>query len=296
MPLIKLIVMLLWLTLGLSATVSGQVSPQARRTLDQMKHAYQTVHTFYQETHYLVSEGARAPISSAKLIVQRPNHFLMDVFRTTNDPSNPERVLYQSDGKKLWGYQQSKGYYTEDPAPKSMQDAQLMSYGLEMAMITGMDPIAGFLSNCKSARITSSQSIDFVDVDGVELEMVSDAGTALVTFFVGQKDHFIRRFDYALTPSAPAEGVSSILGAVRTAVHLEYENQIPQQMPSLRNVFVWLAPPGAFKYERYPNFMDLHGGGSAASKAAPAASGKSKIKPMKILTWEELVAQSKKKR
>src|SRR5205085_10028371 len=88
----------------------------------------------------------------------------------------PEPVLsrFLCDGKTFYVYRQQIGAYSKTKAPKNLQGFQSISISMEMALLTGLDPVGQMLKQARAVRLDEP-----VVVDGAMTnQVVLDTGTA----------------------------------------------------------------------------------------------------------------------
>src|SRR5258706_8561159 len=87
---------------------AATVDPVAAKTLDAMVKTYRSVSRVHQETTFTAAEGKLPPLLRSRLVVSRPNRIVLDMTQPAVDRQQPYRLLYQSDGKDLYAYQETK--------------------------------------------------------------------------------------------------------------------------------------------------------------------------------------------
>lgn len=292
------------LLLQVSPQAPRVVEPAAAQALEAMVKAYRSAGNFRQESVYSAPEGKNPPILRSRLVISRPNRIVLDMVQPGVDRPQPYRLLYQSDGKDMYAYQETKGFYAKEKAPKNLKELDYLAVNVEMAAITGGDPVAPLVRQSRAVRIAEAQMVDGVMSDGVVFQMGDPGHTVELKLFIGQKDHFLRKFDYSSTPIPKPEPEKPkdriIVGdpneppppeeKPEEPVRLTYENHVFEERGLPKDVFKWVPPAGSFQYQDYPGVLNPRGGtpgaGSASGKDLPGQ------KPMKIVTFEEMMKKA----
>lgn len=284
----------------------SNADPAAIQALDAMVKAYRSVSKLHQETTYSAGEGKVAPLLRSRLVLSRPNRIVLDMMQPGVDRQQPYRLLYQCDGKDLYAYQETKGFYAKEKAPKSLKELDYLSVSIEMAAITGGDPAAQFIAQAKAVRLGGSDLIDSVPSDIVIFDMGSPERNVELRLAIGKKDHLLRRFDFSSIPVPKPEPEKPkdvvIVGDPNAPpppekrpeepVRFVYENHVFLDRDLPKDVFKWVAPPGSFAYQEYPSLLNPRGGTSAAVAGAITMYGQ---KPMKIIPYDKMMKDAWKK-
>ncbi|MGC8666827.1 MAG: DUF2092 domain-containing protein [Chthonomonadales bacterium] len=301
------------MVLMLPGAVRAQVEPSARAALDAIVRAYRDIRTLQQDTVYAAS-GTALSLLSSRLVLQKPNHLLLEVRQNVEGNLRPVLRRYLCDGRTLFAYDQSKNQYTQEKAPRNMAGFRYLATSLEMVAITGIDPFAGMERQVRSANLGTPQVIDGVPCDDVFLDLVSAEGTEVVHIFAGQKDHLVRRFTLDATGAGaqpgsekapttwsdgqPLPGETSARRA--GPVHFEYENHVIADEKIREDVFRWIAPAGAMRFNPDPGaYKDQREGRSRTRWVLSKPMDLSRAtrpsdlsRPTKTITAKELVERA----
>ncbi len=252
------------LALMLSSAAGAQVDPSARAALDAIARAYRELKTLQQETSYSAS-GTNVSLVSARLAFQKPNLLLLEVRQNVQGSLQPILRRYVCDGRTLYAYDQSKNQYTQEKAPRNMAGFRYLATSLEMAAVTGVDPFAGMERQVRSAGLGRPEVIDGVLCDDVTLHMGTPHEEEIVHIFAGQQDHLVRRFtldaadggvvsgqDKAPATWSDGQPLPGEKADRRIPVHFEYESRVRANEKLPAELFRWIAPAGAMRYNPGP--------------------------------------------
>src|SRR5579872_3123629 len=275
------------------------IEPAAMHTLEAMARAYHDLHRLDQETTYSASEGAQGGLLRSRLLVDRPNRLLMEFYQQSTERAAPYLSRFQSDGKNFYAYQERQGWYTKAKAPKSLKELDFLAVSLEMAVLTGHDPVSPWTKQAHAIRLEDTIPVDGAPADVVLIDMSSPERISEVRLYIDQNDHLLRRFAFdtrAVTPprQAPPAGQTGeppVLAPV-LPVHFSYDNHVHPKREWTKDAFVWVAPAGSFQYQQYPSVFEPTRG--AATLGASAAVIKHGIKHMKIIPFKDLLKHARK--
>ena len=142
---------------------------------DSMVRAYRSVRRLEQETIYHQDGGAPgAGLVRSHLTVQRPNRLYLEIVQNAADYPTPLLSRFVCDGKCFYAYQEKNGWYTKDKAPKDFQGFDYLAMSVEMASITGNDPIKALVGQARSIHLGQPIAVDGDVADVV----VFDTGSA----------------------------------------------------------------------------------------------------------------------
>lgn len=300
--------------LVLSPAVYAQVEPAARDLLGAMVRAYRDLKSLQQETVYS-SSGAPLSLVSARLVFQKPNRLLLEVTQNVEGSLRPVLRRYLCDGRTLYAYDQMKNQYTQEKAPRNMAGFRFLAASLEMVAVTGADPFAELERQVRSASVGKPQLIDGVLCDDISLTLAGSSGPEVVHILAGQSDHLVRRFTLDGANMGPPAGSDKApatwsdgqplpeekdAAMRRVPVHFEYENHVIADPRIPDDVFRWIAPAGAMRFNPDPGaYKDQRDGKSGSrwvlskpvdlSRATPPKDLKN---PTKTISARELVERA----
>jgi hypothetical protein len=285
------------------------VDSEAARVLGEMVKAYRSAGKFRQETVYGAGEGKTPRLLRSSLVISRPNRIVLEMIQPAVDRQKPYRLLYHSDGKDMYAYQETKGFYAKEKAPKNLKELDYLAVSIEAAAILGGDPIAPLLAQARSVKMEAPQLVDAVLCDVVLFDMATPQRTVSLRLSVGQKDRLLRKFDYSAIPVPKPEPEQPkdriVVGDPSQPpppeqkpdepVYLSYENHVYLDRDLPKDVFKWVAPTGSFQYQDYPSVLNPTGGTSAAVAGTTVVPPNGQ-KPMKITPFEEIMKKAWKKK
>jgi hypothetical protein len=295
---------LIGISTQLPAPPKAIVDPAAAKTLEAMVKTYRSLSRLRQDTVYNAGEDRLPPIAGSRLLVSRPNRLLLEMRVRTPERAEPYRLLYQSDGRDIYSYQEMKGFYVKEKAPRSFKELQHLAVSVELAAITGLDPVEPLLAQSRTVKMGESLLADGVPAEVVVFDMSIPDRTVSLRLTIGEKDHLLRRFEYSSIPILKPEPeeikpkeddpdfVPPPFRKKPESVRLSYDNHVMPDLP--KDAFLWVAPPGAFASREYPTLLNPRAGADIV--AGPPGSQIPGNKPMKILKYEDVIKQSRKKR
>jgi hypothetical protein len=277
----------------------ANVDPDAGRVLNSMIRAYRDAHKLEQETAYHREDGSAGGMIRSRLVVQRPNRLFLEVVQQSPDWPTPLLSRFVCDGKSFYSYQQKNGWYQKDKAPKDLKDFDFLALSVEMAALTGNDPMAGLLRQARTVRLAGTETIDGETADVVRFDTSSASQTGELRLFIGREDHLLRRFaleskpiplpvDKAATPLEPGETAAP----PPAATSYSYDVHVMRGREQTKDPFTWVAPAGSFAYQQFPTYIDPKGGRVQAP--SPSGTMPDGVKPMKVISIQDLIKNAKK--
>jgi outer membrane lipoprotein-sorting protein len=286
------------------AKTDSSVDPKARQALDAMARAYRSVGTFQQETVYAASDTSVSGAARTRLVLQKPNKLLVETSQKGGPGEPPFVSRYQCDGKFVYAYNSTQGWYTKEKAPKDVKGFQMLAISVEMAAISGLDPVTALLRQASSVTLEEPAEVDGVETDVVAIRINSADRRAETRLYVGRKDHFLRRFTFYSEvipkpePEKPARQFDPNNPNDRPVpppppVKFSYDNIVSVDKPLGKDLFSWVAPPNAFEYRPLTGYAAK---GEANVEAGGLIPGTNQVAPraMKIISMQELMKKAKK--
>jgi hypothetical protein len=290
-----------------ASKIPSHVDPDAAKILDEMVKTYRSIGKLRQETIYGAGEGKPPRMIRSSLTLARPNRIVLEMLQPAVDREKPYRLLYHCDGRDLYAYQETKGFYAKEKAPKSLKELDYLAVSLEMSAITGGDPAPQLFAQSRAVKLAEPDLVDAVNCDVVVCEMGSIDRTTTLRLSIGQKDHLLRKFDYASIPVPKPEPEKPkdkiIVGDPNDApapeakpeepIRMTYENHVFPERDLPKDVFKWSPPAGSFQYQDYPSLLNPRATG--AIKPTAGLGTPNGMKPMKIIPFEQLMKEAWKK-
>lgn len=238
-----------------------KTDPKAVELLNQMANAYAQLPTLnltataYAYRTIIHGHPHPGPISGLTQIqgkptglvfhlqVQRPNLLRF----TLTQPGDPEPSLWVCDGRKLYSYLPNttigklKGnFYTEDPAPRNLDDLLRMkamtSGGLELLMMAGENPFNQLSDAVHSVHFDGQIRIHNTLTDVVEMHSTEKTLSTRIFFCIGTTDHLLYRW-VIQTHSLPAPADSLIVGdQFDVLVHQTSTSSTPPDFSELERI------------------------------------------------------------
>jgi outer membrane lipoprotein-sorting protein len=279
---------------------SSVVDPAAQRVLDSMMRAYRDVHKLEQETAYHQEGGSGNGLVRSRLVVQKPNRLFLELVQQTADRSAPMLSRFVCDGKNFYSYQEKNGWYNKDKAPKDLKDFDFLALSVEMAALTGNDPVKGLIKQARFVRMTDSVLIDGDMADVVVFDTGNADQFGELRLAIDKKDHLLRRFAIETRPlvKPKPEGDKTPLLPGETeaplpfATSFSYDIHVMTGREQSKDAFTWVAPPGSFPCQSYPTLLDPKPG--KAQPVDPSAGMPPGVKPMKIISIQDLIKNAQK--
>jgi hypothetical protein len=276
----------------------ANIDPSARRVLDGMVRAYRDVRRLEQETAYHRDDPNSGGLVRSRLIVQRPNRLFLEIVQKTDMPQ-PLLSRFVCDGKNMYAYQQKNGWYTKEKAPKDLKEFDYLALSVEMAALTGNDPVPALARQARSVRLDNPETIDGEPADVVVFDTSSAERFGELRLFINREDHLLRRFAMETRPlPQPAKADAPPLEPGETAAPppaptaFSYDVHVMRGREQTKDAFAWVAPAGAFPYQQYPTAFA--GTGGKVQPGDPAANMPAGITPMKIISIQDLMKNAKK--
>lgn len=283
----------------------ANVEPAAGRVLDSMLRAYRGARKLEQETSYHRDQDDASPTGMirSRLIVQKPNRLFLEVLQQSPESPVPLLSRFVCDGKSFYSYQQKNGWYRKEKAPKDLKEFDFLALSVEMAAITGNDPVKALLRHARSVRLEGAETIDGEMADVVLFDTSDANQQAELRLFIGREDHLLRRFaleskPLPRQPSAAPQTPPTPLAPGETAApppapaSYSYDVHVMRGREQTKDPFTWVPPAGSFAYQQYPTFLDPKGG--TIQPPDPNAALPPGVKPMKIISIQELMKNAKK--
>lgn len=291
------------------------IEPQAKAALEAMVQAYRSLHSLEQDTTYSASGTMARSMVKSRLVIQRPNRLLLEVTQRTAERAEPVLRRFLSDGKDLYSYNDLQNYYSKDKAPRDLAGFRELASSIEMAALMGVDPFQVLAAQAKSVKMETPAEVDGVPTDVVLLDSSNPDRTAEVRFYLGQKDHLIRRFTLDSKeipkpeppkPAQPDPNDDPNLPPLEPLgppppVHFEYVNQVYADRAIPGSVFHWQEPPGALLYQGATAFLNQKGKAGRYKIASPldlynTTEPLDLSKPTRKVSARELVEKANKQR
>lgn len=276
--------------------------PAAIRVLDEMARTYRGLHSLEQDTTYGNNTGNTdlSRLTQSRLVIERPNHLLFEMRQIAVGQSEPALTRFVCDGRNLYVYKQQLGAYTKAKAPKDLQGFQSISISMEMALMTGLDPVGQMLKQARSVRLEEPTLIDGATCSTVALDTGTAARSGETRIYIGEQDHLLRRFSFEsriLVPDPPQRQPDDLTDPPTPAKPIParygYENHVTANRPVAKTNFTWVAPAGALIYDpKSDKFVNPADGKLPNGATVP---GRQKGKTGKAVPYQEYVKQMKKK-
>lgn len=247
------------------------VDPKAKAILEQTARAYRGLHSLEQETTYSSSGTGLGRLLRAKLLVQRPNKLLLELYQRSPEKPNGAVHRYVSDGKSYYTYKetdfstlQMDNTYTEDKAPRDLAAFKDLTGSLEMAALGGADAFGALLKQARGARVEEAAPVDNVGCDVVSLDIGNADRTGEIRLFLAQSDHLLRKMVYESKeipkpepkpdPNVKIDPNELPLDPLEPPkpVHFEYVNAVIANPDFSKGTFTWLKPVGAWRQMNNP--------------------------------------------
>jgi len=293
-----------WCVLLLAAAPAfSQIEPEARNVLAASVKAYGHLKTIEMETTYSGDSGGFIKPVRSRLLLQRPNRLLYEVWHNVPGMGRTTVKRYLCDGRDYYIYDETEGYYSRFKAPKDLKQLGIAGAGVELAAISGSNPFDGLEKQVRAARLEGVAEVNGQAADVVMLDSGNQDRTGEARFYISRSDHLILRFTFEsihidrpdkkppplprLNPDDPPEQELH-----QPPVKFSYDNKYILNPSIPASAFAWTTPPGAMLYEPLSQILDKH---RFADRPAYMVVGK-KGKPQKALTYRELLEQAKKQR
>jgi outer membrane lipoprotein-sorting protein len=274
----------------------GNIDPAAKRVLDSMVKAYRDIRRLDQETTYHRSSDAASGLIRSRLAIQRPNRLFLELVQKSPERPAPDLSRFVCDGKSFYAYQEKNGWFTTEKAPKDLKEFDFLALSVELAALTGNDPIKGLARQARSVRLAVPETADGETTDVVVFDTGSASQTGELKLYVSQADHLLRRFTLenktivAAVTGSDAAPEESTPGTPAASV-FSYDVHVLRGREQTKDAFAWIPPTGAFPYQHFPNAFDrnLPKSGSADAKAGMPAG----VTPMKVYSIQDLIKNGK---
>lgn len=293
------------LLIGLAVATRGpgetgaNVDPGARRVLDSMVRAYRDARRLEQETAYRRDDPNAPGMIRSRLIAQKPNRLFLELTQKSADRPAPLLSRFVCDGKSFYAYQEKNGWYTKEKAPRDFKDFDFLALSVEMAALTGNDPVKGLVAQARSVRLTNPETIDGEQADVVVFDTGSPQREAELRLFVSREDHLLRRFAFeskpipqARNPNAPPLEPGETAAPPPEATSFSYDVHVMRGREQTKDAFTWVPPAGSFAYQQFPTMLDPKGGKLVAPE--PNGAMPPGVTPMKVISLQELMKNAKK--
>ncbi len=281
------------------------VDPPAARVLESMLRAYRGAHRLEQETAYRQDgDTPGSGMMRSRLIVQKPNRLFLEIIQKSADRAAPLLSRFVCDGKNFYSYQEKNGWYAKEKAPKDFKDFDFLAMSVEMAAITGNDPVQGLVKQARSVKLGEPATIDGEMADLVVFDTGSAERFSELKLYINRQDHLLRRFAVETrflpkaipakpeaAPLAPGE-TASAPDLPQTPSSFSYDVHVMTGREQTKNAFTWVAPDGSFPYQQYQPF--LNGKGGKVHPATPDGVMPPGITPMKIISIQDLTKSAQK--
>lgn len=276
------------------------VDPAAQRVLDSMVHAYRDARRLEQETAYHRDNLNAGGLVRSRLITQKPNRLFLEIIQQSADRPAPLLSRFVCDGKTFYAYQEKNGWFTKEKAPKDFKDFDFLALSVEMAALTGNDPVKGLTRQARSVRLVDSVSIDGDMADVVVFDTSRADQSGELKLFIGREDHLLRRFAMETRPivrppaktDAPPLDPGETIAPPPSPMSFSYDVHVMRGKEQTKDAFTWVAPTGSFAYQQFPTVLDPKGGKLTAPDAN--ANMPQGITPMKIFSIQELMKNAQK--
>ncbi len=281
----------------------AQVEPDARRVLQEMVRAYRGLRSLEMETKYYGDSGGFNKPVRSRLVFQRPNRLLYEVWQNVLGMGRTTVKRYLCDGRHFYVYDEAEQYYTRDKAPRDFKGLGLLGAGIEFVAISGMNPFANLEQQVRAARLSGTAEVNGEMADVVVLDSGTADRTGEARFYISRTHRLILRFSFESVPlSKPAQHYVPPPEPLNPddppeqelkplPVKFGYDNQasINPRVPA--SVFAWTTPPGSLLYEPLNQMLDRR---NAMDRPAYVIVGKDG-KPVKPVTYRQLLEMARKR-
>lgn len=290
--------------LALPALAGNDDTPHG--VLRQMVEAYRKVKSFEQTTVYTGDSGGMLSLVRSRLVVQKPNRALVELYSKVSFTPTEQVSRFLSDGRDYYIFQAAQNYYTVEAAPRDMKGLAELSMSIEMGAITGGDPFGGAAANLPMV-MEAPTILAEVPVQVVAIDLSTKERKTTARLYIASTDHLLRRFAFdseeIIDPNAPprptkpktieVDGEIIDVGEDETAlasppVHFAYENTVSMNHKLPPDTFKWVPPPGAGRFRPFEDLMDQSGKHDRGRPAKVA-------RPKQLPTLQEYVEQMQRK-
>ena len=309
--------------LSVSAFVqnSASIDPKAKTILEQTVRAYHDLRSLEQETVYNASGTGLGRLLKSKLLVQKPNKLLLELYERDPNKTNGAVSRFLCDGKSFYTYRetdfstlQMDNTFTEDKAPRSLAAFKDLTGSMEIAALGGADPFAALLKQARVVKIEEPVVVDGAQNDVVLLDMGNQDRTGELRLFLSQSDHLMRKMVYdskeipkpqpKTDPPPTLEPGELPLDPLEPPkpVHFEYENRVTPNPPIAKDAFKWLKPPGAWRALNNADAITNQKRKGAAPYViatpidTPKSTDPSDMKPTKTVHASDLIKKAQKRK
>jgi outer membrane lipoprotein-sorting protein len=278
------------------------IEPGAKKALEEMVRAYRRLRTLDQESVYTLSGIGGAPLIRSRLVFQRPNRLLIETFQQVADKPTPLLTRLLSDGKDLYTYQEAQGYYTRVKAPKNLEGMRAFVMSLEMAALTGLNPLEELEKQARAVRMEGTQPLDGVVTDVILLDMSTEYRLSEARLYIGQKDRLLRRFQLdqrdrehpSAAPKNPDASPEETVRLKEPPLLYRYDNRVLADRGLSKEAFRWVPPQNAMLYLPPEEMFDPRR--NRSSVTLPSGKPLDTSRTTKPLTYKDLLEQAKRQR
>ncbi len=224
------------------------VDPAALRLIHEMVGSYEHLKQIDQTTTYKKNTGTGPnPVESVHLLFNRPNRFMVEAARGA--PGSKKPLIYQwlSNGKQLYYYDGAQNWYRVSKAPRNPKKLAFDNMTIEFAAILGQKPFRNIRREVQELQYLGRRQIGDNWCDVVVAKFTYEGIEGVAHFFLGEKHHLIRRFDFTAGNTGPAETPPSGQPAFQAApiIQIAYENTYNLSPKFSKGAFDFEPPAGA---------------------------------------------------
>lgn len=287
------------LTLLCIGSAGAQIEPRARQTLSDMVRAYRSLRSLDMQTTYTGDPGGFTKPVKSRLVMQRPNRLLYEVWQNSPGFGRSAVKRYVCDGRSYYVYDEMQAYYTKEKAPKDLKGLLISGAGLEFSALSGVDPFAGLDKQVRAARHEGLFEVNGEPVDVILLDTGSADRTGEARLYISCRSRMILRFAFEsvplkqpkslpplepLNPDDPPEQELKLL-----PVRFGYDNKLTANQKIPDAVFAWNVPAGALLYEPLDQMLSRDRKDSRPTYEIVGKDGKRQ----KPLTYSDLVKKAR---